>query len=73
MDQENPDAPPVIPHAEQGMGDLDLALRLGPPSPTKEALEREIYNFTLVKKAWALPGPNRDSYIIVIYYVLLKS
>ncbi|KAG5599192.1 hypothetical protein H5410_030562 [Solanum commersonii] len=42
MDQGNPDAPPAIPHAEQAMGDLDLALRLGPPSPTKEALEREL-------------------------------
>ncbi|KAK4341090.1 hypothetical protein RND71_039591 [Anisodus tanguticus] len=27
------------------MGDLDLALRLGPPSPTKEALEREVSTF----------------------------
>lgn len=27
------------------MGDLDLALRLGPPSPTKEALERELSTF----------------------------
>ncbi|KAK4337476.1 hypothetical protein RND71_043803 [Anisodus tanguticus] len=45
MDQGNPDAPPAIPHAEQAMGDLDLALRLGPPSPTKEALERELSTF----------------------------
>ncbi|KAH0681198.1 hypothetical protein KY284_022283 [Solanum tuberosum] len=27
------------------MGDLDLALRLGPPSPTKEALDRELSTF----------------------------
>nr|XP_016507763.1 PREDICTED: uncharacterized protein LOC107825422 [Nicotiana tabacum] len=34
MDQGNRDAPPAIPHAEQAMGDLDLALRLGPAEPT---------------------------------------
>ncbi|KAF3644602.1 putative organic cation/carnitine transporter 4-like [Capsicum annuum] len=45
MDQGNPDALPAIPHAEQAMGDLDLALRLGPLSPTKEALERELLTF----------------------------
>ncbi|KAJ8570268.1 hypothetical protein K7X08_033930 [Anisodus acutangulus] len=45
MDQGNPDAPPAIPHVEHAMGDLDLALRLGPPSQTKEALEREFSTF----------------------------
>ncbi|KAK4343835.1 hypothetical protein RND71_036929 [Anisodus tanguticus] len=46
MDQGNPYAPPSIPHAlNRAMGDPDLALRLGPPSPTKEALERELSTF----------------------------
>ncbi|PHU02098.1 hypothetical protein BC332_27349 [Capsicum chinense] len=45
MDQGNPDAPPAIPHAEQAMGDLDLALRLGPPSPIKEIFKRELSTF----------------------------
>ncbi|PHU17019.1 hypothetical protein BC332_12714 [Capsicum chinense] len=45
MDQGNPDALLAIPHAKQAMEDLDLALRLGPLSPIKEAFERELSTF----------------------------
>ncbi|KAK4372693.1 hypothetical protein RND71_008077 [Anisodus tanguticus] len=56
MDQGNPDAPPAIPHAEQAMGDLDLALRLGPPSPTKRLSKESFRPFFLPLEIGKLEG-----------------
>ncbi|KAG5606577.1 hypothetical protein H5410_028069 [Solanum commersonii] len=56
MDQGNPDGSPAILHVEQAMGDLDLALRVGLPSPTKDDLKRELLAFFLPLEIGKLEG-----------------